>query len=112
MDPTVALNCPFTQGHCSSQAANSADFSPLGPVNFSSGPDHGSARGTPYWVIALTLVFLLPYEFVNSPFVNELFLNYYPRLKAKFFSYWDPDEYTKLRCRVLTLIVVQSLNHV
>jgi len=51
MDPTVALNCLFTQGHCSSQAATSADFSPLGPANFSLGPDHGSARGTPYWLL-------------------------------------------------------------
>lgn len=31
----VALNwlCPFTQGHCSSQAADFADFFPLGSVN-------------------------------------------------------------------------------
>ena len=55
---------------------------------------------------------VLQQHFVNSPFVNGLFLNYYPRLKVKFFSYWDPDEYTKLRWRVLILIVVQSLNHV
>lgn len=51
---------------------------------------------------------VLRQHFVNSPFVNELFLNH-PRLRVYFFSYCDPDEYTKLWYRVLTQQVINLI---